>query len=210
MSKKIVLRDYSKTVFSYPILATSIAGWIITAIFDTQFLWMEIIWLISFFCCMFIMLFDFTASKFITFLTIITLIGLGVYFFILPLFEPIRTSVVLSFGFTSHFYIIMTAIWGFLLVIAFVSVLFNYYTIERNELYHRQGIFTKAERYAISNVSFDKEIPDIFEFFMLGAGSLTFYPEGGRRLVKLNTVVWINTKEEKLNTLLSKISVEDD
>lgn len=210
MSDKIVLRDYSKVIFSYPILLASIIGWILTAVFDTQFLWMEIIWLIAFFCCTFIMMFDFTASKFITFLTITTVLGLLIYFFVLPVFEPIGAGVVLSFGFTTHFYILMTAIYGFLLIIAFFSVLFNYYTIERNELYHRQGIFTKAERYAISNVSFDKGIPDIFEFFMLGAGSLTFYPEGGRRLVRLNTVVWINSKEERLNTLLSKISVEEN
>lgn len=103
----------------------------------------------------------------------------------------------------------MTGIFLFFFIIAIINSLFNYYTIERNELYHRIGIFARAERYAISNVSFDKEIPDIFEFLMLGAGSLTFYPEDGRRLVKLNTVVRINKKERRLNQLLSKISVDD-
>ncbi|GAI08418.1 unnamed protein product, partial [marine sediment metagenome] len=82
----------------------------------------------------------------------------------------------LILGFTSHFYIIMTAILGFFLLIAAILPYFDYYTIERNELYHRKGLFTEAERWTLINLRYTKEIPDIFEFLTFRAGTIKFYP----------------------------------
>jgi len=211
MSRKIIIRDYSKIIFTYPTLIVSIIGWIIEASIHIPNVILDIVWSVVFFCNMFVVAFDFSPQKFII-LFLVSAIGIvGFWYFLLPTLLDYYTNkgTVIALGFTSQFYIMMTGIFLFFFLVAIINSLFNYYSIERNELYHRIGIFARAERYAISNVSFDKEIPDIFEYFMLGAGSLTFYPEDGRRLVKLNTVIRINKKEQRLNYLLSKISVDD-
>jgi len=205
---KVILRDYSKVIFMYPTLIISIIGWIIQAMLHIPLLVLEVLWVIMFFSNLFVVAFDFNPTQFIILMFVGLFLGAVIWFFILVPLETWIMSKSISFGFTVHFYILMTAILFFMFIIAILKVMFNYYIIERNELYHRIGIFARSERYAISNVSFDKDIPDIFEFLLFGAGSITFYPEGGRRLIKLNTVVRINKKEEKLNILLSKILVE--
>lgn len=192
----------------YPTLIMSIIGWIIQAITHTPFLVLEAVWVIIFFSNLFVVAFDFNPTQFIILMFVGIFLGAAIWFFVLMPLENWIMSKSISFGFTVHFYILMTAILFFMFIVAILKVMFNYYTVERNELYHRIGIFARSERYAISNVSFDKDIPDIFEFLLFGAGSITFYPEGGRRLIKLNTIVRINKKEEKLNKLLSKILVE--
>lgn len=207
---KIVLRDYSKIVFMYPTLIMSIIAWAISLSFGESMLWLQTLWTAVFFANILIIAFDFAANKLLVLFLILGILGGLFWYFLYTPFNVYLGQKGITLGYTIHFYILMSIMLGFLILVAFLSTLFDYYVIERNELYHRIGIFTRAERYAISNVSFDKDIPDIFEYFLFGAGQLTFYPEGGRRLVRLNTVLRINHKEEKINDLLSKISVDDD
>jgi hypothetical protein len=101
----------------------------------------------------------------------------------------------------------MTSILGFCLVIAVVLPFFDYYTIERNELYHRKGIFTMAERWTLTNLRFAKTVPDIFEFMMFRAGTIKFYPTKTDVII-LPTVLGINKKETQLDYILSKIKVD--
>lgn len=211
MSKnKIIIRSYSKAVFLYPTLLISIIGWIMQYLYHTPLLWLEVLWTATFFTNLLIIVFDFSPTKFLLLFIICAAAGVLFWYYALIPFQSYLDSINMSFGYTVHFYIVMTGVCIFLYLIALISPLFDYYIIERNELYHRQGIFTKAERYAISNISFDKEIPDIFEFLLLGAGRIVFYPEGGRRLIRLDTVIRVNSKEERLNTILSKILVDSE
>ena len=59
----------------------------------------------------------------------------------------------------------MTLIISFILLFVWIGAFFDYYTVERNEIYHKKGIFAEAERFPVKSLRLKKEIPDVFEFF---------------------------------------------
>jgi hypothetical protein len=104
----------------------------------------------------------------------------------------------------------MTLILVFVLGIVIISTRFEYYKIERNEIIHKSGIFSTAERFPVKSLRFKKEIPDVFEFFLLRAGSMTIDPGHSDEVRILPTVLNINKVEKHLDWLLSHVSVEPD
>jgi len=91
-----------------------------------------------------------------------------------------------------------------------LSTRFEYFKIERNEIIHKKGIFSSAERFPVKSLRFKKEIPDVFEFFMLRAGKFTIMPGQADEVMILPTVLNVNKKERQLDFLLSHVSVEPD
>jgi hypothetical protein len=73
------------------------------------------------------------------------------------------------------------------------------------------GIVTliMAERLPTKSLRILKEIPDVFEFFILRAGSITLMPGHGD-VIPLRTVLNINKKQKQIDYLLSHISIEPD
>ncbi|MEJ2279119.1 MAG: hypothetical protein P8Y70_15445, partial [Candidatus Lokiarchaeota archaeon] len=120
------------------------------------------------------------------------------------------TTLKFDVALTSEFYLIMTLILGFILAIVLINSRFNYWKIERNEIYHKSGIFSAAERYPVETLRIKKEITDVFEFLILRAGSITLLPGKTEELIHLPTVLNINKKAEQIDLLLSHISVEPD
>ncbi len=209
--EKIIIRSYSKAIFMLPTLILSIFGWIFQAIVITPTPILEIIWIVIFFCNIFVVFFDFSSSKFLIMILGIGLAATLMYFTVFPLiFRAKFFSFDISegfFGFDSHFYICMTGVLGFCLLIAIILPFFDYYTIERNELYHRKGLFTLAERWTLTNLRFTKSVPDIFEYMMFRAGTIKFYPTKTDVII-LPTVLGIKKKETQLDYILSKIKVD--
>ena len=105
------------------------------------------------------------------------------------------------------FYFVMTVVIGILLLIALIAPRFNYWRLERNELYHRKGIFVEAERFPTKGLRLKKKIPDVLEFFFLGAGSLTLLL-GNDETEHLSTILRIDNKSRRIDALLSEIEVE--
>lgn len=212
MTEKIVIRSYSKAIFLLPTLIVSIIGWILQAICHTPILWLELLWIFIFFVNMFVVCFDFSSGKFIVLVLILALVSTILYFTAFPLiFNPefFIGDFELVLGFTSHFFIIITVILSFFMTISLIIPFFDYYIIERNELYHRKGIFTLTEKWTLTNLRFKKEIPDIFEFLMFRAGTLTFYPTKTDAII-LPTVLGVAKIETQLDHILSRIKVDTE
>jgi len=212
MTDRLILRSYSKTIFLIPTLIVSIIGWIFQAIFHSPILLFEAIWILIFVANLFVVCFDFSSAKFIILVLAVVVIFLLGYLFLFPyVFNPdfFSGAFKLLLGFTSHFYIIMTTIISIFLFVAVGTSIFDYYIIEKNELYHRKGIFTMSERWTLTNLRFKKEIPDIFEFMTFRAGTITFYPTKTDAII-LPTVLNVNKKEAHLNHLLSSTKVSVD
>ena len=109
----------------------------------------------------------------------------------------------------NEFYMIMALILLFILGFVVLSCQFNYWKVERNEIYHKSGIFSSAERFPAKSLRLKKDIPDVFEFFILRAGSITLMPGHGD-VIHLTTVLNINKKQEQIDYLLSHVHVEID
>lgn len=205
---EIKLRSYPKVIFFYPLLIASFILWILQWIFVDPVAWFGNIWVIIFFVNLFIIAFDFSSTKFFLLLLAIVVVALVLIFLIPGGFIPTPT-IEFNLGLTTEFYFVATIILVFILGLVLLSAQFDYWKIERNEIYHKKGIFTSAERIPTKSLRIKKEIPDVFEFFALRAGSITLMPGHGD-VIPLTTVLNVNKKAEQIDWLLSHISMEPD
>ena len=206
---EIYIRSYPKIIFFWPLLITSMVLWIIQALTDPSST-LGYVWLIVFFINIFVTAFDFSSTKFFVLVLAILIVILLLVFMVLPNFTFDITGFKLNLMLPWDFYMVMTIILVFILGIVIISTRFEYYKIERNEIIHKSGIFSTAERFPVKSLRFKKEIPDVFEFFMLRAGKFTIMPGKADEVMILNTVLNINKVEKHLDWLLSHVSVEPD
>ena len=211
---EIYFRSYPKVIFYWPLLITSFILWLIQAIsYDetgTNSTVLGYVWFIVFFVNIFVTAFDFSSTKFFVLILLIVVAILVVIFVVLPNFTVASADIDVFLGLPWQFYMVMSIILAFILGIVIISARFEYYKIERNEIIHKKGIFSSAERFPVKSLRFKKEIPDVFEFFMLRAGKFTIMPGKADEVMILPTVLNITKKEKQLDWLLSHVSVEPD
>jgi len=207
---EIFIRSYPKVIFYWPLLITSLILWVMQAVVETPSLELGYAWFIVFFINIFVTAFDFSSTKFFVLILAIVVVLLLVVFLVLPNFSVDLTGIEIDLGLPWQFYMVMSIILVFILGIVVISTRFEYYKIERNEIIHKKGIFSSAERFPVKSLRFKKEIPDVFEFFLLRAGSMTIDPGHSDEVMILPTVLNINKIEKNLDWLLSHVSVEPD
>ena len=135
------------------------------------------------------------------------LLWIGAYFEI-NLLEPAQ----LVFGHlytvaNSAFYYVIAVILAANFVIIYATRWLNYWEILPNEILHHHGPLSDLERFPTTNLKFDKEIPDVFEYLFLGAGRLVLHVTEERKSIVLDNVLFIGTKETALKRLMSRMEV---
>lgn len=206
---KIILRNFPKSIFFMPLFLVSIVFSIIQSFLKDLNPWLGFIWVIIFFSNLSVTALDFPSNRVLILILIsVIIILLAIFLGLVPALE--RQGVVgedFNIGLSSEFYIIMTIILGLILGMIFISTRFDYYIIERNEVIHRKGIFSSTvERFPVRGLRIKKEIPDLFEYFMFKAGSITLEFQN-KKVVNLNTILNIKKKAERIDFLLSSLYV---
>ena len=205
---EVFLRSYPKVIFFWPMALVSFVLWLMQMIVSTPVAWFGNLWLIVFFVNMFIVAFDFNSAKFFVLIMVAVIVILLLVFLVPDLFTGF-TGGTFNPGLTAEFYLVVTIIMALILGLVVLSSRFDYWKIERNEIYHRSGIFSSAERLPTKSLRIKKEITDVFEFFILRAGSITLMPGHGD-VINLPTVLNINKKQKQIDYLLSHVSIEPD
>ena len=85
---------------------------------------------------------------------------------------------------------------------------FDCWEARPNELLHHQGLWSDLDRFSAPGVRIDKEITDVFEYFLLQSGRITLHISGERRAVVLDNVPFISRKEKALTQLLGTLQVD--
>jgi len=206
--EKIILRSYSKVIFFYPLFLTSIILFLIQYFSGMDKSILGAIWVTMFFANLFIIAFDTSSTKFFILLLIaIILIILFAFIFhpnaVISQIWSFEVSIIMSY----QFYLTTTVILASIFLVAWIATRFDYWKLERNEVIHKKGIFISAERYPTKSLRIKKEIPDIFEFFLLRSGSIHLV-FGKGDVIYLDTVLNVNKKEKQLDYLLSDIEIE--
>ena len=207
---QIYLRSYPKIIFFWPLLIFSFVAWLIQVFISDPIAWLGTTWMIVFFTNLFVIAFDFSSTKFFVLMLIVVVAILLVIFFVLPNVTLPESVGEFNLGITATFYAITSLILLIILGCVFISTRFDYWKIERNEIYHKSGIFSTAERFPTKGLRIKKEIPDVFEYFMLRAGRISLFPGRADEVVILPTVLNISKKEQQIDALLSYVSVEPD
>lgn len=107
----------------------------------------------------------------------------------------------------AQFYLIFAGVLMAMYGLIFVTRWLDYWEIMPNEILHHHGPLSDLERFPTMNLKFDKEIPDIFEHLMFGAGRLVLNLPGERKAIVLDTVLHVSRKEESLKMLMSRMEV---
>jgi len=206
--ERIYLRNYSKVIFLYPLFITSLILFIIQNIIGIDEPGFGAIWITVFFANLFVIAFDTSSTKFLI-LLLIAIILIIIFTFI---FHPdVIISEILSFEvlivMSTQFYLASAVILAVVLLFAWIITRFNYWKLERNEVIHRNGIFVSVSRYPTKNLRIKKDIPDLFEFLLLRAGSIQLFL-GNQEVVQFDTILNINKKAKQIDYLLSDIEVE--
>jgi hypothetical protein len=83
----------------------------------------------------------------------------------------------------------------------------DYWEVLPNEILHHHGPLSDLERYPTMNLKFDKEIPDVLEWVMLGSGRLVLHVPNVAKALVLDNVLFISAKEEALKKVMSRLDV---
>ena len=205
---KVILRSYPKIIFFWPLALISLVMWLLQMLVPTPVAWYGNFWLAVFAINMFIIAFDFGSTKFFV-LVLLAIVVILLIIFLAPDLFAGASAVPFNPGLTAEFYLVVSIIMGVILGFVVLASRFDYWKIERNEIYHKAGIFSSAERLPTKSLRIKKEIPDVFEFFILRAGSITLMPGHGD-VINLPTVLNINKKQNQIDYLLSHVSIEPD
>ncbi len=132
---------------------------------------------------------------------------LGAYFD-LDLLRPLDKALASIYVFANAgFYLMFSLVVFGVLGIVYITRWLDYWEILPNEILHHHGPMSDLERFPTLNLKFDKEIPDVLEFLMLGAGRLVLHVPNVEKALVMDNVLFINSKEEALKRLMSRLDV---
>ena len=215
--KSIFLVSYPKIVFLYPTLIVALVAGVYmlfrhndVAREDTRVV--GLIFLMTLGVNLVVLAFDFPRTTSLTVFFALAALGIGLWFMFytkpewLPIvghiFSRLRPFANASFYFTFSMFLIL------IYLAVFLSVQFDYWEVRPNELLHHHGVLSDLERFSAPNLRIDKEINDVFEYWLLGSGRLILHPSNERRAVVLENVFSINRKEEQITKMLGALQVQ--
>jgi hypothetical protein len=105
------------------------------------------------------------------------------------------------------FYIMVFVTLMLVFAVIYATRWLDYWEILPNEVLHHHGPLAELERYPTMNLKFDKEIPDVLEWCLLGAGRLVLHVPNVEKALVLDNVIWISAKEEALKRTMSRLEV---
>lgn len=207
--KRVILRDFSKGIFFYPLAIYSFIAAIIENFGESgnpAQPWehanvLSVIWLVVFFANIFIVSFDFSIGKFIALIFLVVLIVILVVLLTLN-----STPFVFNLEIRTQFYW-MTA--AFTIAIVFLALLagqFRFVKLEQNEVLIK-GILGDVKRFPTSSLSYEKKIPDIFKYMLLGSGTIILHVPGMAESVALITVINVHKKAKQMDAILSTLKI---
>jgi hypothetical protein len=85
----------------------------------------------------------------------------------------------------------------------YVVTRFDYWELSANELIHHHGPLADVERFSTAGLKLNKEISDIFEYAICGAGTIVLTMPGNPRPVILENVMAINGIEKRADQVLN-------
>lgn len=210
--ERVVIRSYPKVVFLYPtLIAAIVAGLGMWLDWGSGSLWGHV-FLIVFSINLVVLSFDFPRT---TSLTLFFLIVAGVLGAILinqqeeffPWLE--QHSRRLTPSANGEFYaVIAVVLFAIFVLVAIIHLWFDYWEVLSNELIHHHGILGSLERLPAPGITLEKEITDVFEFLLLGAGRLVITPTSAGRPIVLENVPRIERVERQIKAVLGVTEVE--
>jgi hypothetical protein len=141
------------------------------------------------------------------FLIVFFLLWLSAYFEV-DLMKPIHAIFSSIYAVANMGFYIMVFVTLFLVFsVIYITRWLDYWEILPNEILHHHGPLSDLERYPTMNLKFDKEIPDVLEWMMLGSGRLVLHIPNVSKALVMDNVLFITRKEDALKRVMSRLEV---
>lgn len=218
--KRIFLVPYPKFIFMYPTLIVTMIGSLVLWLgghtvadpADTTPVVMTGILLCVMMANLFVIVFDFPRATSLTLVFVVTTVAMGLWLLFLT-----RPDLLPAVGdwikgirpvANTTFFFCLTVGMAVMYLAVFISTKFNYWELSNNELLHHHGLLSDLKRYPAPNLRVDKEINDVFEFMLLGAGRLILHPTTEKRAIVLDNILFVSKKEQQMTKMLGSIKVK--
>ncbi len=117
-------------------------------------------------------------------------------YFRLDLMKPIHAIFASIYAVANTgFYIMVFVTLMLVFSVIYITRWLDYWEVLPNEILHHHGPLSDLERYSTMNLKFDKEIPDVLEWMMLGSGRLVLHIPNVSKALVLDNVLFITAKE---------------
>ena len=203
----IYLRSYSKIIFFYPLLFFSLVLWIVELINGSSVSWVGIVWMIIFFMNLFVIAFDVSSTTFIGLIMVLVIILILVFIFLIPNLQGVNINISTQILMNTDFYMWMTIILAVTIGMALIKPFIHYWVLESNELINKKRFFGEEKRYPTRYLRVQKALPDIFEYLLLRAGSLSLILRD-KEVIHLSTVLNIKHKTKEIERILGELDVQ--
>jgi hypothetical protein len=206
---RIVLRSYPKVVLLYPAWLMAIVGGILSSWSDlgpSIGMWFILVLSLN----LVVLSFEFprTTSFTLVFLIVAVIFGalwVNYKWEFLPRLAAFWHS--LQPEANGQFYWLFAIALGLIYIFVFFDTRFDYWEVMPNEIIHHQGVLGNVNRFPAPQLKMEKEITDVFEFFLLRSGRLLLHPSTERRAIVLDNVPNINRREKEIQALLGVLDV---
>jgi hypothetical protein len=211
----VIIRSYPKVIFFYPSVIVAAICCFFAGAFapgqSTHAATFGMFFMIVFFFNVFVISFEF--RTWVALLCTMALVALALLAYVInqswqflpALFDFLgRIRIEMSWW----FYFSYTVVMAFIFFIIWLIRRFYYIEIKSNEVIYRQGLFGDVERHDTRGMKHTKEINDLLELMLLGAGQLVITVPGRREPYVMEHVPRVNRREHEIMQLTSRQSVE--
>lgn len=195
-----------KIVFFYPLMLVSLVSGI-WELRSTDSTFAGTIFIITFFINTLIISFDFPGVKAIALAFFLIALGLGILWLdsIYEILGPLKEISKIIFQKVHASPMLYFMVSGTLFSMIFggctVNYLWNRWIVEPGRLIHKKGLLADVTEYPVIDLEIQKRVDDVFEYILLGSGSLTFKPTP-HMMVTLENVMFINNAENKIRSII--------
>jgi hypothetical protein len=218
---RVYLVPYPKIVFLYPtfIMALVCGIWMSFAVADTGLdaaahsqTGISLLFLVVLATNLVVLGFDFprTTSLTLFFIAVAIVLGLILLFTFKPELKPSLAGILDAITPVANpvFYFLFAGMLGLIYIGVLISTKFDYWEVRPNELLHHHGFLSNLERLSAPHLKVEKEIGDVFEYFLLRSGKLILTDRDAPRPIVLDNVLFINKKETAITQMLGALQVQ--
>lgn len=201
VDERVIVRAYPKVIFFWLTWVVSLIAGIIEASADTSPTHLGTVWMCFFAFNLLVISFDFSEviSVMIIFL-IAMVIFAGLYFDFLSFVGDFFQNLQLHMG--ASFYFTMFGLFTIVYGIVFLKTRFDYWEFRHNEVIHRRGVFADIKRYSTDDLRWFKEVPDVMERVLCGAGRMIITTPIEKHPIVIQHVLGIGRIDEKVTDIL--------
>jgi hypothetical protein len=198
---RVIVRAYPKIIFFWLTWIVSLVAAIVQSSADTTPAHLGTVWMCVFAFNLLVISFDFTEVISVMVVAVLgALIFAGLYFgwlgFIGDFFRGLDLEMNASFYYT------MFGFFSLVYLFVFLKTRFDYWEFRHNEVIHRRGVFADIKRYSTEDLRWFKEIPDVLERILCGAGRMILTTPRESHPIVIEHVVGINRIDERVADIL--------